>query len=528
MKTAKVLVSDKLSDAGLGILRAAAGIQIDYRPGLTEDELADAIGDYQALVIRSGSKVTAKVLERADSLQIIGRAGIGVDNVDVQAASRKGIIVMNTPTGNAVTTAEHALTLLMSLARKIPQATASMRNGKWEKSKFEGTEVAGKILGVVGMGNIGRIVADRAQGLKMNVIGFDPVLSPEKARSLGIELVTIDELFSRADFITFHAPLTAETKNLVNADSMKKMKKGVLIINAARGGIVDEHALAVAIQEGHVGGAALDVFVNEPVEADNPLLKLDKVIVTPHLGASTAEAQERVALEIAEQTVDFLVHGTIKNAVNVSALGGDAAKRLAPYLTLAKRLGKLLGQLEPIDVNELRVTCSGEAGEHGVRPVANAVVAGYLERFLEEPVNPISAPYEAKERGIRVIEVFEETPRRFTASVRVTVSGEGGLHTATGTLGASGQPVLVGLDGYELDAQLEGRLILMNNHDRPGVIGAMGTILGKRNINVSRMQVGLADGEALALWNVDQEVPGDALAELRGLASVNSVLLVKL
>ena len=528
MKTAKVLVSDKLSDAGLAILRSATGLTVDYRPGLSESELADAIGDYDGLVIRSGSKVTAKVIERADSLQVIGRAGIGVDNVDVQAASRKGIVVMNTPTGNAVTTAEHALSLLLALARKIPQATASMRSGKWEKSKFEGTEIAGKTLGVVGMGNIGRIVADRAQGLKMNVIAFDPVLSHDKAKSLNIELVSIDELFSRADAITFHAPLTPETKNLVNADTMKKMKKGVLIVNAARGGIVDEAALVAAVQEGHVGGAALDVFVNEPLEADSPLVKSDKIILTPHLGASTGEAQERVALEIAEQVADYLINGTVKNAVNVPALPGEAAKRLEPYLGLARKLGKLLGQLEPIEVKELRVTCTGEAGEFGVRPVANAVVAGYLERFLEEPVNSISAPFEAKERGIQVIEVYEETPRRFTSSVRVTVSGEGVLHTATGTLSATGHPVLVGLDGYDLDAQLDGRMIVMNNQDRPGVIGAVGTILGKRNVNVSRMQVGLADGEALALWSVDHEIAADTLKELRSLSNVRSVLLVKL
>jgi D-3-phosphoglycerate dehydrogenase len=306
------------------------------------------------------------------------------------------------------------------------------------------------------------------------------------------------------------------------------MKKGVMIVNAARGGIVDEKALAHAIVEGHVAGAALDVFVKEPVEADNPLLKLENVVLTPHLGASTSEAQERVAREIAEQVVEYLTQGTVRNAVNVPALPGEAAEKLAPYLTLARRLGKLLGQLETIDVRELRVICSGEAGEFGVRPVANAALAGYLERFLEEPVNPISAPYEAKERGINVIEVREETPRRFTASVRVTISGEAGLHTATGTASASGQSLLVGLDGYELDAALEGRVLLMQNLDRPGVIGAVGTILGRREINVSRMQVGLADGEALALWNVDQEIPEDALKELRALPNVRTVLLVKL
>jgi D-3-phosphoglycerate dehydrogenase len=528
MKTAKVLVSDKLSDSGLAVLRAAAGISVDYRPGLTEDELANAIGEYDGLIIRSNSKVTAKVLARADQLQVVGRAGIGVDNVDVAAASRKGVVVMNTPTGNAVTTAEHAISLLMSLARYIPQATASVKNGKWEKTKFEGTEIAGKTLGVIGMGNIGRIVADRAQGLKMNVIAFDPVLSSDKAGSLGVELVSIDTLFERSDFITAHAPLTPETKGLIGEKSIKKMKKGVMIINAARGGIVDEAALAKAIVDGHVAGAALDVFVKEPVETDNPLLKLDNVIVTPHLGASTGEAQDRVAREIAEQVVDLLLNSTIRNAINVPALAGDAAVRLAPHITLARRLGKLLGQLESIDVRELRVICSGEAGEFGVRPVANAALAGYLERFLDEPVNPISAPYEAKERGINVIEVREETPRRYTSSVRVTVSGESGLHTATGTVGASGQSLLVGLDGYELEALLEGRVMILQNVDRPGVIGAVGTVLGRREINVSRMQVGLADGEALALWNVDQEIPEDALKELRALPNLKSVLVVKM
>ncbi len=526
--TAKVLVSDKLSDSGLSVLKGASGIELDYKPGLSEEELADTIGEYDGLIIRSGSKVTAKVLAQAESLQVVGRAGIGVDNVDVPAASRKGVVVMNTPTGNAVTTAEHAISLLMSLARRIPQATASMREGKWEKSKFQGTEIADKTLGVIGMGNIGRIAANRAQGLKMKVIAFDPVLSSERAASLGVELVSLDELFERADFITVHAPLTPETKGLIGKDAIAKMKPGVLIVNAARGGIVDEAALAQAVESGKVGGAALDVFGQEPVETDNPLLKQDRVIVTPHLGASTAEAQDRVAREIAEQVVDYLTEGTIKNALNVPALAGEAAEQLKPYVTLARRLGKLLGQLEPIDVRELRVTCTGAAGEHGVRPVANAALAGFLERFLEEPVNPISAPYEAKERGINVIEVREETPRQYTSSVRVTVSGEGGLHTATGTVGASSQSLLVGLDGYELEATLEGRVMIMQNEDRPGVIGAVGTILGEREINVSRMQVGLAEGEALALWNVDQEVLEDALQELRALPAVRSVLLVKM
>ena len=528
MQPSKVLVSDKLSDSGLQILRASPGVSVDYKPGLSEDELAAAIGDYDALVIRSGSKVTAKVIDRASKLRVIGRAGIGVDNVDVPAASRKGIVVMNTPTGNAVTTAEHALSLLMSLARKIPQATASMKAGKWEKNKFEGREVAGKTLGIIGLGNIGRIVADRATGLHLQVIAFDPVLTPDKAASLGVELVSVDQLFVRSDLITIHAPLTPETKNLLNRDAFARMKKGVLIVNAARGGIVNESDLEVALKEGKVGGAALDVFEKEPVAPDHPLLKLDNVIATPHLGASTAEAQDRVALEIAEQVAEFLTAGSIRNAVNVPSLPGEAAAKVKPFVELGRKLGKLLGQLGSVDVRELRITCTGEAGEFGVRPVANAALSGYLQRFLEEPVNPISAPLEAKERGISVTEVREESVRRFTSTVRVTVSGDGGLHTVTGTAGTGGEALLTGLDGHELDAPLEGQVLIFQNDDRPGVIGAVGTALGKREINVSRLQVSLHEGQAFAVWNVDANVPEETLKELRSLPHVRSVLLVKL
>jgi D-3-phosphoglycerate dehydrogenase len=528
MTTAKVLVSDKLSDSGLEVLRSAADIEVDYRPGLSPDELASSIGAYDALIIRSGSKVTAKVLEQAGRLRVIGRAGIGVDNVDVPVASRKGVVVMNTPTGNAVTTAEHALSLLLSLARKIPAATASIRAGKWEKNRFEGTEIAGKNLGVVGMGNIGRIVADRAQGLKLHVLAYDPLLSSERAESIGVELVSLDQLFARADFITIHAPLTPETKHLIGEATIPKLKKGVMIVNAARGGIVDERALAKAIVDGHVAGAALDVFAKEPIEADNPLLALEQVVLTPHLGASTAEAQDRVAKEIAEQVVEYLSAGTIRNAVNVASLAGEAAEKLAPYVALAAKLGKLLGQLDAHDVREVRVTCAGDAGDYGVRPIANAALAGYLQRFLDAPVNPISAPYAAKERGIHVVEVREEAPRRYTSSVCVTLAGEAGQIRALGTIGASGQALLIGLDDYELDASLEGCVLLLQNLDRPGVIGAVGTILGKGQINVSRMQVGLAGGEALSLWNVDQDVPEAALKELRALENLRSVRLVKL
>jgi D-3-phosphoglycerate dehydrogenase / 2-oxoglutarate reductase len=362
----------------------------------------------------------------------------------------------------------------------------------------------------------------------MKVIAFDPVLSHEKATSLGVELVSVDDLFRRADFITVHAPLTADTKGLLGASAFEKMKTGVLIVNAARGGIVDEEALAVAIKQGKVGGAALDVFVKEPVDPQHPLLQLEQVVVTPHLGASTHEAQDRVATEICEQVIEYFQEGTIRNAVNVPSVEGDAAQRLRPYIELGKKLGSLLSQLDSGSIRELRVTCSGEPGELGVRAVANSTLAGFLERFVEEPINAISAPFEAKERGIAVAEVREEATRRYTSMVRVSIYGESGVHTATGTLGMKDQPLLVGLDGYELDATLEGRMIVMHNEDRPGVIGAVGTIMGKREINVSRMQLGLHEGQAVALWNVDNEVPSDALDELRKLPNVRSVLLVKL
>jgi D-3-phosphoglycerate dehydrogenase len=519
MSNVRVLVSDKLAEAGLRVLREAPGVELEFRPGMSEDELCNVIGDYDGLIIRSATQVTPRVVEEAHKLRVVGRAGIGVDNVDIPAASRRGIVVMNTPTGNSVTTAEHALALLASLARKIPQAVASMRTGKWEKTKFQGREIAYKTLGIIGLGNIGRIVADRAQGLKMKVIGVDPVMSSDRAAELGIELVELDELLARADFVTIHAPLTPETKNMISDAAFEKMKSGALLVNAARGGIVDEEALARAITKGKIAGAALDVFGKEPIDPDHPLLGLDDVLCTPHLGASTSEAQERVAVEIAEQAV----------GVNVPALPQEIAERLTPYLDVAKALGSLIGQLDPIDVRELRVTCTGEAGELGVTPIARAALAGFLEHHLEEPVNPISAPYEAQERGIRLAEV-KEASDRYATTVRVTVTGEKGIHTATGTPGRKGEPRLVGLEGYEIDAVMEGPVLIMRNQDRPGVIGSVGTLLGSRGINVSRMQVGLDEkrGQALALWNVDSTLGGDALDELRSIDHVSSVHTLRL
>jgi len=530
MSGIKVLVSDKLSKGGLAVLEQNPQIQVDFRPGLSESELAAAIGDYDALIIRSESKVTAKVIAQANRLRVIGRAGIGVDNVDVEAASKRGIVVMNTPTGNAVTTAEHAISLLLALARKIPQATSSMRQGKWEKSKFQGREVTGKTLGVLGLGNIGRIVAERAQGLKMNVIAFDPMVSDERAQALGVKRVTLKELFQTSDFITIHAPLTTETRNLIGTTAFDQMKPGVFLINAARGGIVDEVALAKAVEEGRIAGAALDVFEKEPIDPNHPLLKVEQVICTPHLGASTTEAQERVALEIAEQAVAFLLEGTIRNAVNAPTLPSELAQKLQPYITLGKALGRLLGQLGFQDIKELRVTCSGAASEPTSRPVTHAALAGFLESFSEEPVSAISAPYQAKERGIKFVEVNTEASSGFTSSVMIEFVGANSRHQAVGTLNAAGGCRLLALDEYELDAVLEGTILIMHNADQPGVIGAVGTILGNEGVNVSRMQVGLQSQgrEAASLWNVDSRPSDASIEKLRQLPHVRSVVCVTL
>lgn len=364
----------------------------------------------------------------------------------------------------------------------------------------------------------------------MNVIGFDPVLSPDKATQIGVELVSTDELLERADFITFHTPLTPETKHMINDAAFAKMRPGVLIVNAARGGIIDEMALLRALESGKVGGAALDVFEQEPVDPKHPILQHENVVCTPHLGASTSEAQERVALEIAEQVVAYLQHGTVKNAVNVPSVAKEQAERLQPYLAVAQKLGRLLAQLESVEIREFRVTCTDEAGELGVRPIAHAALAAYLERHVEVPVNAVSAPFEAEERGIRIVEVREPASRGHVTSIRITVTGDKGIHTATGSLGNLGEPRLVGIDGYETDAVLEGTTLLMRNQDRPGVIGAVGTRLGARHINVSRMQVSLDEstGQALAIWNVDSEVPEEALEELRALENMRSVRCVRL
>jgi D-3-phosphoglycerate dehydrogenase len=519
---AKVLVSDSLSKEGLAFLKEARDIELENKPGLSEDELAKAIVGVEGLVIRSGSKVTAKVIEAADKLKVIGRAGIGVDNVDVKAASRRGIIVMNTPTGNAVTTAEHALALLFSVARKIPLASSTMKEGKWEKKAFEGRELAGKTLGVIGLGNIGRIVADRARGLRMGVIGYDPFMTAERAAELGIELVSIDDLFRRADAITVHTPLTSETKGIVNDAAIAKMKKGVMLINAARGGIYDEAAVVRGLDSGQIGGVGLDVFVEEPPGLTD-IVKHPKAVVTPHLGASTEEAQLRVALEIAQQVVAYLQTGAISNSVNVPSVAREMAPVLGPYLSLARNLGQLLAQVESVRPRTIEIECAGDAATLPTAPIVNAALSGLLAGFFETPVNAVNAPIVAKDSGIEVREERTTQKGPFATLLTLTVVGADGQRAAVGgTLGGDRTPRLVRWGKFEMDAHLDGSILVVRNHDRPGVIGSIGTILGTGGINVSSMQMGLDKGahEAAAFWALDSALPASVLDQVRAVKDV--------
>ncbi len=516
----RVLVSDTLSEQGLAALRATPGLDVDYRPGLSESDLAAAIPGADALVIRSGSKVTAKVIEAATTLRVIGRAGIGVDNVDVPAASKRGIIVMNTPTGNAVTTAEHAIGLLMALARKLPMADATMKAGKWEKKKLEGRELTGKVLAVVGLGNIGRIVADRARGLRMQVIGFDPVLSPDRARDLGIEFCSLEEIWSRADAITVHTPLTESTRGLINDEVVAKLKKGVLLINAARGGIFDEGALLRGLESGHLGGVALDVFMEEPPKGETTLaiVKHERVVATPHLGASTQEAQDRVALEIAQQVAAYLKDGVIQNAVNVPSVSGEVAAKLGPWAELAERMGQFLAQVESLTPTVIHVECLGEPSTLSVKSIAASAVAGFLQRYLDVPANQVSSLHLAKDRGIAVIEARRDgSGGRYASTVVLRVeASDGSSHTVEGIVGSDGTPRLVKWNEFDIEARLGGHALVVRSFDRPGVIGFLGTVLGRAEVNVARVHLGKSKpGTALSVWNLDGAIPKSALDEIR-------------
>jgi len=527
----RVLVSDALSGQGLAALRSAKGFEVDYQPGLDEAALANAIKGAAGLVIRSGSQVTARVIEAADTLKVIGRAGIGVDNIDVDAASRRGIAVMNTPTGNAVTTAEHAISLMMSLARWIPLATASMKAGKWEKKKFQGRELAGKTLGIVGLGTIGRIVADRAKGLHMRVMGFDPVLSADRAAQLGVELVELEQLWAQADVITVHTPLTPQTKGLVDDETVAKLRDGVLLVNCARGGIYDEAAVLRGLDSGKIGGAAFDVYPQEPPPADAPIIAHERVVCTPHLGASTKEAQERVAVQIAEQVVAFLTRGEVSNALNVPSVSVEIAAKLAPWTTLAERLGKFVAQVEPLVADCIEIECVGEACDSTIEPIVAAALSGLLSHYLDAPVNRISAPHMASERGISVRQLKTTSARGPFASqviLRVT-DREQTTHVASGALGSDGSPRLVRWGNFDIEAHLDGQALVVASLDKPGVIGFMGAALGDANINVASVFLGKApeEGMALSVWNLDDPIGDDVLSLVSRSPNVTRALVVR-
>ena len=518
-----VLISDALSPAAVQIFKDR-GIEVDFQPNLGKDKekLTEIIGNYDGLAIRSATKVSPKILERAAKLKVIGRAGIGVDNVDIPAATARGVIVMNTPFGNSITTAEHAVSLMLALARQIPEADTSTRAGKWEKNKFMGVEIFGKTLGVIGCGNIGSIVADRAVGLKMKVIAYDPFLSPERALDLGVEKVELDDLFKRADFVTLHTPLTDKTKNIVDATALKKMKKGVRIINCARGGLVDEAALHDALKSGHVAGAAFDVFVEEPATS-NPLFALPNVVCTPHLGAATSEAQENVALQIAEQMSDYLLRGAISNAVNFPSITAEEAPRLKPFIALAEKLGSFAGQLTETGINKVQLSYEGAVAQMNTKALTSAAIAGLLRPMLQD-INVVSAPIVAKERGIVVEEVTREAAGDYESLITVTVTTQGQTRAVSGTVFADGRPRIVNIKGIRMDAEFGPSMIYITNLDKPGFIGRFSSTLGEAGINIATFHVGRdkPGGDAVALIEIDGELPPAVLAQVRALPQVQT------
>lgn len=524
----KVLVSDNLSPSGIEILKNA-GLEVDVKIGMKPEELKACIGEYHGLVIRSATKVTAEIIEAAKNLKVIGRAGSGLDNVDRVAATKKGIVVMNTPGGNTITTAEHTIALMVSMARQIPQATMSIKAGKWEKKKFMGVELFNKTLGVVGIGNIGAQVAKRMQGFGMNIITFDPFLSEDRAKTMGVEKVDLRELFRRSDFITLHTPLTPETKGMINKESIKIMKTGVRIINCARGGIVNEKDLYDALVEGKVAGAALDVFEKEPPE-NNPLLTLDSIVCTPHLGASTKEAQENVAVAVAEQIVDYLIHGTIRNAVNFPSIPADQVTRLEPFIKLAEKLGEFASQIFEGGVNEITIEYQGDARDINTAPVTIAAIKGFLSPILEETVNFVNAIYIAKERGIEVRETKSSDEGDYQSLIGIRLRAKDKTSYFAGTLLSKKDPRIVMVDDFKVEIVPEGALLFMYNNDKPGVIGNIGTLLGKNAINIARMHFGRATpgGTAISVVSIDAHASPQIIDKIKRLPNILSVKQISL
>lgn len=517
----RVLISDALSPAAVKIFQER-GVQVDLKSGIKADELKSIIGDYDGLAIRSATKVIPEIISAATNLKVIGRAGIGVDNVDVPAATARGIVVMNTPFGNSITTAEHAIAMMFALARQLPAANASTHAGKWEKSRFMGVELTGKVLGIIGCGNIGSIVADRALGLKMKVIAFDPFLTHERAQQLGVEKLELDQLLPRADFITVHTPMTDQTRGIINAAALAKCKKGVRIINCARGGLVVEDDLKAALDSGHVAGAALDVFAEEPAKT-HPLFGNENVICTPHLGASTNEAQENVALQIAEQMSDFLLTGAVTNALNMPSVSAEDAPRLCPYMKLVEQLGSFAGQVTTSGIEAVTITYTGQAAELNTRPLTNVLLMSLLRPTLDS-INLVNAPMVAKERGIKLSEVKQNDASDYHTLITIAVKTGAATLTLSGTL-FSGKPRLVALDNVELEAELTPSMIFVRNEDKPGFIGRLGVALGDAKINIANFTLGRSapGANAVCLVAVDGAIDAGVLATIKALSGVVAV-----
>jgi D-3-phosphoglycerate dehydrogenase len=518
---ARVLVSDKLSETAVQIFRDR-GVEVDYLPDLGKDKerLLEVIGQYDGLAIRSATKVSDKLLAAATRLKVIGRAGIGVDNVDVPAASKRGVIVMNTPFGNSVTTAEHTIAMMFAVARQLPEASVSTHQGKWEKNRFMGVELYGKTLGIIGCGNIGSIVADRALGLHMKVIAYDPYLSAERAVEVGVEKVDFDTLLARADFVSLHTPLTEKTRHILDAAALARMKRGVRIINCARGGLIVEEALLDALNSGQVAGAALDVFEVEPA-TDNPLFAHENVVCTPHLGASTSEAQENVALQIAEQMADYLVTGAVTNALNMPSISAEEAPRLKPFVALVDQLGSFAGQLTETAISGISIEYAGEVAEMNTRALTSALLAGLLKPLLGD-VNMVSAPVVAKERGIKVDEI-RQTPRgTYESYVRLTVRTERQERSVAGTVFSDGKPRIIQIKGINMEAELGPHMLYLTNADKPGFIGALGTTLGNAGVNIATFHLGrqAPGGDAIALVEIDEPIPREVLMAVESLPHV--------
>ncbi len=524
----KVLVSDNLEDVGLDLLRREPEIQVDVRAGLKPEELKAIIGEYDALIIRSATKVTEDLMKAAHRLKVVGRAGIGLDNVDIPAATKRGIIVMNTPAGNVVTTAEHAIAMMMALSRNIPWATASMKAGQWEKKKLQGRELFNKVLGVIGFGKIGAIVADRARGLKMQVIVHDPFVTAEAIETAGYEAVPLDELYRRADYITVHVPKLKDTAGLLNKAAFDKMKDGVMVINCARGGIVNEADLNEALRSGKVAGAALDVFEKEPPGAC-PLFEIDRVICTPHLGASTVEAQTNVAIQVSEQILAFLKTGTIINAVNVPAVSGELLGKIGPLLTLGECMGSLLAQLCKGPAGEVAIEYAGEFPEQDLSPVTTAILKGFLAPMVQETVNFVNAKVMAGERGIKVSEARSPSDEYINlVTVRAVVNGA--RHSVAGTIFGRKYPRVVKIENFRLELPPQGKFILIHNHDKPGAIGSIGSLLGSNQVNISQMRVGQQeDGDKTMIYfRTDNPIPDRVMEELKRLPLIIDVMAFEL